>query len=264
MRWLLAASVLLASAAHAHEFWLLPSSFSPAVGQRVGLQLRVGEGWPGEALPRDPARVVRFAWIDGAGERRVAGAAGAEPAGVARANLVGPAIAIYRSSDSLVTLDAELFERYLRLEGLEAVSEHRRARGESAAPGRELFSRSAKALVQVGGKEAPTAGFDRIAGLTLELVPLDAPQTLVAGAPLRLQLLQLGQPLSGTLVKAFERDGGGRVEARTGVDGVATLALPRLGDWMFSAVAMAEAPAGSGADWKSIWAALTLRTGQAR
>jgi hypothetical protein len=46
--------------------------------------------------------------------------------------------------------------------------------------------------------------------------------------------------------------------ARTGADGRVRFRLDRPGVWRFAAVAMAEAPPGSAADWRSTWTSLVL------
>ncbi len=51
-----------------------------------------------------------------------------------------------------------------------------------------------------------------------------------------------------------------RLSARSDRSGRALFALTAGGVWLVKAVHMVPAPAGSGADWESLWASLTLET----
>ena len=255
----LSLALLLGARAQAHEYWLMPSRFTVAPGDRIGIAHRVGAGWPGETLPRDPARIVRFTLVDSLGERRIAGAPGADPAGSIDMRTPGLSTVVYRSRSTAVVLEADAFESYLREEGLERIAALRAARGASARPARELFSRNAQALVAVGPAAAPPGPFDAPKGLDLELVPETDPRRLGGGGRFAVRLLHLGRPLAGALVKAIPQAGDEpRVELRSDGDGRAVLALPRPGVWLVNAVHMVEAPEGSEAEWMSLWSSLTF------
>jgi len=248
-------------AATAHEYWLLPDRFAAPAGEPVAIAHRVGTGWPGETLARDPARIVRFDLIDAAGARPIDGEPGADPAGAIALRRPGVALAVYRSRPTPVRLEAAAFESYLREEGLDRVIAWRAAHGESAAPGVEIFSRNAKAVLAApGGDAARDASLlRRPVGLDLELVPDTDPRQARSAAPLVVRVFFRGRPLAGALVKAFPKDGNERrVAARTGADGRARLALAEPGIWLLSAVHMIDAPPGSGARWESLWSSLTF------
>ena len=253
------------SAAWAHEFWLMPQSFSVASQQDFLLELRVGAGWPGESLGRNPAYIERFGLIDAAGERPVGGQAGGDPAGVVTAKKPGAAWSVFRSKHSALTLDAAKFESYLRDEGLESIIDARRLSGTSDAPGREMYSRCAKSLLQVGQATAtPSAVLKRNTGLTLELIPQTDPQQLRGGGAFTLQLLYLNKPLRGALVKALPQSlvnatATAQITARTDAQGRVSLPLSQGGVWLINAVHMVKAPANFDADWESVWSSLTLQ-----
>ncbi len=269
---LLAAAVT--SPALAHDFWLEPSTYRPAPGSTVEVRLRVGDTLPGEAVPRDPQRIERFVAARAAGEVEVAGLPGAEPAGLVRVEREGAVVLGYRSRRAAVELPAEKIEAYHVEEGLERVVEARARRGESTAPGREVFSRCAKSLLAAGG--GPAEGFDRPLGFTLELVPEADPAALAAPATLPLRILFEGRPLEGALVEARPLTGDASPQdvaagpvpaagadrssaaARSNANGAVRLALDRPGPWLVSAVHMIEAPPDIDADWESLWASLTF------
>lgn len=240
-------AVLAAGPARAHDFWIEPSSFTPAPGELVPLTLRVGEYLEGETVPRNDARIERFAVIADHGEARVVGHDGDDPAGVMRGENPGGAVVVYRSLPSRVELDAPKFESYLELEGLPQVK-----------AGPELFSRCAKALVAVGGKGS--AAFTRPAGLRLEIVPEADPYTLAQGSPLPVRVLYEGKPLQDVMVVALDLASAGRPQRiRTDAAGRARVALPRPGLWLIKAVHMIPAQPAAGATWESFWASLTFK-----
>ena len=253
---LLAAAFAVATPLAAHDFWIEPSSFQPAVGSTVTARLLVGEGFRGDPVPRNPAMVEKFVLVSDSGEVPVVGRSGDDPAGHVSIGTPGIAVIGYRSRNSFLFLEADKFEEHLRGEGLESILELRARRGESAKPARELFSRCAKALISSG--EGST-GYDRNLGLTLELLPEKNPLLLAAGGELPIRLLYQQKPLSGALVIALSYDAPeAKVSQRTDQKGRVRLRLPSSGRWLVKAVHAVPARDASLADWESLWASLTF------
>jgi uncharacterized GH25 family protein len=259
--WVLAA--LLSPPLAAHDFWIEPSSFRPAVGSTVALRLFVGPDFQGEPFPRVPQLLSKFVLVSASGEREIPGRAGDDPAGTIRIEEAGLQIVGYRSSNYPVSIDGAKFEEYLKEEGLEKIAAIRARRGETGKPAKEVFSRCAKALLDAGNAPGK-AGYDRRLDFTLELLPEKTPYGLEPGDTLPVRLLLEGRPLSGALVQALlHLDPAAKTAARTDRDGRARLRLRRGGFWMIKAVEMGPAPQGAGADWQSLWASLTFDTGGA-
>jgi uncharacterized GH25 family protein len=249
--------VLNGAALYAHDFWVEPSAYRVEVGSLLSLGLRVGEGYRGDPVSRNPARIRRFVLAGPAGEETIRGAEGALPAGSVRINTAGLFVIGYHSRPSPITLEAEKFEAYLAEEGLERIVALRAERRESAHPGREIYSRCAKALVASGRIAA--SGHDRRLGLPLELVPETNPYE--SGRGLRITVLFQDRPLEGALVVALSREEpGNRLTARSDRDGRVVLDLEADRTWLVKTVHMVPAPADSGADWESLWASLTFET----
>jgi uncharacterized GH25 family protein len=257
-RFILSALFLLAAApAGAHEYWIEPAAFRPAVGAKVPLRLYVGQDFRGESQIFLPELFRRYAVLDPGGERAVTGTAGDDPAGHFTPARAGLHVVVYHSSLATVNFESRAeFERYLDKEGLEGV----RAlpgyeRLVNRKPIRERYSRCAKSLVSVG----PAADADRVVGLPLELV---AERNPAAGGPrgdFPVRLLLHGEPLPGALVIAFQRTSPlTRLSARTDADGRARLPLARPGPWLVSAVHLAPAPRLAREEWESLWASLTF------
>ncbi len=250
--------VALASArsATAHDFWIEPSTFRPAVGSELAVALRVGEHFRGEPVPRADPRIVRFILASLAGEQPIGGLPGTDPAGFVRIDRPGLFVVGYRSHRSRVTLEAEKFEKYLAEEGLDRILEARRGPGEQGKPGREVYSRCAKAILIAGGRGRP---FDRTLGFTLELLLEKAPAAWRPGAEIRFRILHEGRALPGALVKAICRDEADKtLSARSSPDGRFAFRLGRKGVWLVKAVHMVPAPKDADADWESLWASLTF------
>jgi Domain of unknown function (DUF4198) len=241
----------------AHDFWIEPSTFRPTVGSTVGVRLLVGQGFQGDAVPRNPALILKFVLVSDAGEAPIAGKPADDPAGAVMVAAPGLQVLGYRSGNSFVALEAPKYEDYLREEGLERIVEERARRGESQKPSRELFSRCAKALL-FAGPGRPT-GDDRDLGLPLELRAEKNPYGLRSGDELPLLLTFEHRPLEGALVAAVPRGlAQERLSQRTDKNGRVRLRLMRDGAWLIKAVHMVPASADSGADWQSLWASLTF------
>jgi uncharacterized GH25 family protein len=255
----------VAAPAFAHDFWIEPTTFQPQVGSTVGLALRVGQNFRGDPVPRDPGFIEKFVLVSATGEQAVGGRPGRDPAGVASITEPGWAVVGYRSRPKPIELAADKFELYLKDEGLESVIAARAARGDSQKPGKEIYSRCAKALLD--GNGAGGNGYDRTIGQRLELVAEKSPKQAAGGGALPVHVLFEGKPLAGALVVAINReDPTRRLSARSDKAGRVALALAPAGGrgtpandvWLVKAVHMVPAPPPSGADWESLWASLTF------
>jgi hypothetical protein len=248
-------AALVAVRASAHDFWIEPSTFHPAVGDRVTAALRVGQKLAGDPLPNIPPLIDRFVLRGSAAERPVVGRPGADPAGIAFIGEGGLHWIGYQSNAYPVALEGPKFEDYLRDEGLERIIDARRKSGQSAAPGRERFYRCAKALLDTPG----AAVFDAPLGFTLELVPRKNPYAMKNSGELPLALTFRGKPIANVLVVAMSKEDPAKaVRARTDAKGRVTLPLAHAGFWLIKAVHMEAAPADAGVDWESWWASITF------
>jgi len=242
----LAAIVIAACAAtaRAHDFWIEPSTFRPAVGQIVSTSLRVGQEFVGDPIPRSTQLFESFTIREAAGERAVIGMENRDPAGYVRIDKPGLAIIGYRSKANPLQLDAAKFAQFLKEEGLESIVAQPK-------PHREQFFRFAKSIIGSGSK-----GFDKPFGYRFEIIPETNPS---AATPLRVRLLFEGKPLAGALVTAMHRDDpNARLRIRSDKQGRVTLNLPKNGVWLIKSVQLVPAPAGSDVEWESLWASLTF------
>lgn len=250
------AFVCFSSAASAHDFWIEPSAHALPPGADVQLALRVGHPGAAEVVERASERIERFELVGPSGESIVAvGEDGADPAGRASVGGSGWHVAVYRSHHAYSELAPAAFESYLKEEGLEAAAALRAKRKEQGQPGREIYSRCAKALLRVGDSDD---GWDRVVGLPLEIVPKQNP-ALPRKGKARFRVLFRGAPLVGVLVKA-RGPRGESIQARTNRRGTVSFALDAAGPWLVTAVHMVELPPGANVQWESLWASLRFET----
>lgn len=242
MRFLLLSFVVfLVRSVHAHDFWIEPSTFSPLTGEVVHIALRVGEHFEGKAVPRDPELIKSFT-ITGSGETRdVPGMQGRDPAGIARPWTNGSFIIAYQSHPTPHVMEARPFEDYLWMEGLTDTIAARETNGQQQAPGREIFSRCAKALL--GPMNAKPVG------LRLEITKTDTDE--------HFQVTFEGRPQPGLLVRALTKEEPNLIQSgKTDANGAVAFSLDHPGTWLVKTVHMVPAPDPAVADWESIWASL--------
>jgi len=245
--------VLGAARVAAHDFWIEPSTFSPAAGAPLSFALRVGVDFKGDPVPRSAAMIERFVIAGPDGVRDVMGREGYDPAGYMPIATPGVYVIGYRSRPTSLEQDPAKFEKYLQEEGLERISDQRKQAGRTNMPGLEIFSRCAKAIVSSPG--SPTAALkDQTLGLRLELIA----EKITPGKPSTFRLLYEGQPLEGALVVAIAKDAPmQKLTARSNKTGRVALTLP-AGVWLLKAVHMIPAARETGAEWESLWASTTF------
>jgi uncharacterized GH25 family protein len=164
------------------------------------------------------------------------------------------------SGNSLSELPAIRFNDYLKTEGLTPAIRARARSGRTNSSGREYYSRRSKALIQVG-RRTPTD--DRLAtrpiGLTLEIVPLRSPYSLLADRILPLQILFEGRPLPGALVKLtlLESDSLPQHSVRSDALGRVRFKIPQTGSWLVNVV-WTKPIASRDVDFQTTFSSLTF------
>ncbi|MEM1413719.1 MAG: DUF4198 domain-containing protein [Myxococcota bacterium] len=249
-------ALVLPALAAAHDFILWPE----LADDIVSLRLLVHDG---EALGDERAyradRVSRFFSLSASGRRELAGG-GDEPP-FARVPAITPGghwIAVDRVPID-IELEAGRFEGYLAHEGLRGIRRAREMRGETAAPGRERYTRHLKAFVQRGDVRDGVGC--RALGQDLEVVFLHDPAGFAAGHGVEVELREAGAPVAGHPLDAYI-EGDADVHAhrvRTDGRGRARIALRRAGRLVVRTVRMKRCTdCGGAADWVSRWTAATV------
>ncbi len=254
-RLLVAALLVVAGPAAAHDFWIEPQAFRPQPGATVALRLFVGQDFKGDSVPYFPQKFERYIVAGPSGTRSIPGVLGDEPAGTVTPTAPGLYIIGLHTKPESVSFDTpEEFERYLLKEGLERNLALHQRRQKSGKRIEETYFRCAKSLIVAG--PLPDAAADQALGFPLELIAETNPYRT---PKLRLRLLYRHKPLAGALVVAFNKaEPLAKLKARTDGNGRVEFDLPRRGTWLVTSVHMIPAPLLSGYDWKSLWASLTF------
>jgi uncharacterized GH25 family protein len=157
-------------------------------------------------------------------------------------------------------LEAKEFNNYLATDGVPDVLAARRRRGELSRPARERYHKHVKTVLEVGG--AYSTGYDHVLGYPAELVPLDNPYMLRAGARLRVRALVDGRPVANQFVLTGGRTSRGARIAQRGIrtdrNGIVSIPLRSAGIWYVKFIHMARATSDTTIDYESKWASLTF------
>ena len=254
--------LLVAAPAAAHDYWLVPETFTPKDGANVPVRMYVGEALkPEQEVAYSAKKTVTVRLVTAKGVAKVQEMQdGAKPAFAFKMEGTGTAVLRVDRDWSSITLKADKFTAYLKEEGLAAIVKARAAAGESDADGKERYRRCLKTIADAGGKpdDTPT----KPVGQVFEIVPAKNPYALKAGDELPLVVLFEDKPLAGLKVTAYHRDGDTLTDATatTDKDGKAALKLPKAGGWVVRAVHMRRvAEKNPAADWESFWASVTFR-----
>lgn len=248
--------MLACAGAWAHDFWIVPSNFSPAPSETVSVSWHVGENFKGNAVPFIPDVTEQFVAADPVGTQTLQAVAGDDPAGRVTVRAGGLTVIGYRSKHFAARFDSlEEFEKSAVKEGLESSLPLARKK----FPGKkfllESYSRHAKTWLRAGPSGAAEA-VDRELGFTLELLGQNLPSTR---EPFRARLHYRGKPLEGALVIAFnQKNPTEKIKARTNAQGEVALPLKQSGVWLVTAVHMIPASFFSRDDFESFWASLTF------
>ena len=150
------------------------------------------------------------------------------------------------------------FNDYARDEGLTPIIAARAKAGSTSTTGREIYSRRATALIQVGN--ARTQNVTRPVGLTLEIVPQINPYELAASAAFPVQVLYDGKPLAGATIKLNNLDFDAKPLAikLTDAQGRAAFDLPRTGRWQLNVVWSKPVTGNPAADFDTTFSSLAF------
>ena len=251
----------------AHDFWIEPGRFQVGPRELVGLRFLIGEPGKVEHWATEWRKVVSLLDVGPGGVTDLLAAIrpldGQSPTLDridAAVTLAGPGthLIAFTSAHALSNLAAPAFEAYARHEGLVLVLADRARRGRSGERGRELYSRRAKVLIQVGAQATDTAS--QPIGQTLELVPTHNPALLGPDQPLVARVWFHGVPLAGASV-VLERLGAGAthgVPVVSAAGGWVSFARPATGPWKLATV-WSYPIDDPRADYETVFASLSFR-----
>ncbi|MFP1133292.1 DUF4198 domain-containing protein [Asticcacaulis sp. W401b] len=248
----------------AHDFWLQPERFKVAAGQSTPVTLQVGHGGDRQKSLIPVDRVVSFYDVTAKGrlDRRSELRLG-DPDMDTRLAFRNPGLQILalETTGAYSELPAERFEAYLKEEGLTPALVQRVQTQRTDRPGRETYSRRAKALVQAGAySPADDAVVVQPLGLTLEIVPEVNPYAPDYAGKLPLRVYYEGQPLPGATVMLNNLAFDGKPLARivSDQDGRVVFEVPKTGTWQINVVWTKPLEADPKHDFETVFSSLTF------
>lgn len=242
----------------AHEFWLDLERGHVEPGESIVGDLKVGQRLRGESWPYFPERFRQFSVTREGRTRDLDGRLGDIPA----VSLVEPDPGLLVISQQTTDFrldhdDWDDFRSYLEDEGIAQFAERHRDRNLPETGFAERYSRSIKALVQVGPVDESDA--DERLGMPIELVARSNPYADGSDA-LAVTLYWRRAPLPDWNINVFHDTGEVTLtRVRTDVDGRAVVPLAGAGQYLLSAVQL-EPVDEPPVVWHSHWAALSFRT----
>jgi uncharacterized GH25 family protein len=190
----------------AHVLFVMPSSFHVSNGERITIGLHNGDAFPESESPPslDRLRDVTIHTVKLQYNVTNLRVDGSRAVGDARIPAKGTLVIAARTIPNFIELPADAFEKYLKEEGMAQVIEWRKERGESAKPGRELYSKYVKSLVRSGSGDDT---FSKPVGFTIEFLPEKDPYSAKVGDRIPVRLLWKGKPAAGLMVEAAHDNG---------------------------------------------------------
>ena len=248
----IAALLLLSVPATAHEFWIQPTDYTPAPGEAIAADTRVGQEFVGSSYAYVPSRTERFDLIGPDGTTPVEGLPGDKPALAETVLPEGLNVIVHETGDMLLTYKEDgKIQSFAEHKGFGDMVEA------ETVPVKEKYRRFAKSLVGVGN----AAGADAPVGLRVELVAQANPYTDDLSAGLPVLLLEDGAPVPDYQIELFARPLGGEevtiTKHMTDAAGIALLPIAPGTEYMADSVLMRPWD-GDEAKWYSLWANLTF------
>ena len=259
-------SVIVATSAMAHDFWVQPLRFALTTPGSVPMRIYVGHGSARDRWGLAADHVVLFSSVgpDGIVDRKASLRLGA-PGIDAIVPLAKPGTYVFAFQSTPASSDLPYlrFNDYVAVEGITPITANRAKMGTTRENGRELYSRRAKAIVEIGPVDA--AGIARVTkpvGLSLEIVPERHPATLKAGEQLPVRIYYHRKPLAGAFVKLTNLDADDKpiATARTDGAGRANFTIPTHGQWQFNVIWADVIKGNSKADYVTTFSSLTFGT----
>jgi uncharacterized GH25 family protein len=260
----LVAASAIAAPALAHDFWMQPKNFWPAADVGVPVSIVVGHGPDRQPWGAEFKRITLLTAYGRTGKvdhRPDLAAAKTGDPFVMSFHTPGTQVVAMQTSYAESSLPAIRYNDYAKVEGLTPALELREKTHATENDGREIYSRRAKALVQVG---PPQTGMDpqvtKPIGLNLEIIPEKNPYLLAPNEALPVQVLYEGKPLVGATVKLTNLDFDGRPLATQISDatGHASFSFPRIGPWLINVIWTKPIKGNPKADFDTTFSSLTF------
>jgi hypothetical protein len=246
------------SGAQAHETWLLPRDFTPAVGEATSLVMTSGMAFPELNAGIDPRRISEAVLVQD-GERY-----SLVPAGMTEAALElttslreGDACAWVGLRPRILEIEADGVAHYLEEIGASDANLSAWAEQPEPRTWRESYAKVARTYLRSEpatslGRPCWTAQSDA----RFDILPTSNPSVLRAGDAIEVQVLFDGQPLAGQAV-GLMHEGEKEPLQRSNAEGVVRFTFGAAGSYMIFATHL-RPQQGDDFNWESDFVTLTL------
>ena len=245
--------------AFAHEYVLLAEKYRVSRGDTLELHLFVADGFNIQLeRPFQHSITKSFELITGGKTMDLSNTAeGTMPVLKWAVDFDGGGLIHLRRDYAQISLPTKKFFEYLNEDHIDGIAQRvDRSKIEQT----ERYTRYIKCLVQSGTQYSDSV-YRRQLGDRFEIVLLDNPYRLNAGATLRAQLFFEGKPLLNKLITARNRTGREPAIAqvvRTDGRGICSVRLTRKGEWFIHATHMIPSGDAPTHDWESFWASYSF------
>lgn len=253
----------------AHDFWIQPLRFQVGENQPLSATFQVGHAQYRQRWGNDIRRIPLLLDFAPRGRSNQRGNVRSDSTADLVTRLSGPGLHVLgmQTAPAYSELPALRFNDYLKAEGLVVPIAARNRSDSTTLPGRERYSRRAKALIQVGPQTAAnSARALRPLGMKLEIVPVKNPYALDKSHRLPVVVLYNGKRLAGASVKltSLEFDAKPLETEITDRSGQATFTIPPLGDWLINVIWSEPLRGDPKADFETTFSSLTFGYDPAR
>ncbi|HJS75611.1 MAG TPA: DUF4198 domain-containing protein [Vicinamibacteria bacterium] len=261
VRGALALLLILPSSGLAHDIWILPGKYRLQVDEVMRVFVNNGDVFPESLTLVGEHRLREVSSLTSAGELPISEfrVDGKSLTFDFRSAAAGAQVIALETKPRTVRMNAEDFEAYLAEEGLTKIADVRKERGESAKAAVERYIKFAKAVIEVGeGSSAARPWADGV-GQIFEIVPLDDPNQVRSGEPLRLRVLLHSEPLAGVPIRGARASAEEEeIAATTDERGECAVTATTPGRWYVRALHMVHLDDHPEVSWESYWATLTF------
>jgi uncharacterized GH25 family protein len=238
-----------------HECWFEPGKFFLMPGETTAVRLFVGDGLVKDREEKvfERSKTTTFKLFSSSNKWDLITSVneGAKPVYQFSGQPSGNYLIAMERNWSYITLEAKEFEDYLKVDGMDYISEERRKAGETNKEGKERYSRFIKGLIQVGDKQ--DSAYGKRLGLKLELIPTSNPYKKTIGDTIEFQILFDGKPLANRTVFADNSESE-TLRMVTDKNGKFAFKIGKPGLWLARLVTMRRCMIDcDGVVWESFW-----------
>lgn len=258
----------------AHEMWLEPVLFEITKGDKFSAHEKVGQNFKGNKYAYLDLSYEKLSYTINDITHPLSPRLGSLPAVQGVIEEEGLLVLSAKTTRSKLTYkDRNIFNKFLKAEGLEWVSKAHKDRDLPEIGFTEVYRRFPKSLIKVGNG----LGKDKALGLDLEWVALTNPYAFnhEVNDKIKLQLLSQGKPYEGVKANVFTKikpDSSKSLtvakakvihtEHVTDEKGILSLSVKKNSVYLVNAVKMIEPDLDTShkynAVWESLWASMTF------